>query len=551
LKAGTINDLLKIRKVVKGTKETQAEILCKLVEDGDIFTDSDNVGYMTYSLNEHKETWPVRSKGFRRYLVHRFFESQGRPPSNQGLLDALGQIEARAHFSGVKHNIYTRIAFLEDRIFIDLCNEKWEAVQIGKDGYKVIQEPPVKFRRPKGMKTLPYPKKGTMKALRPFLNVKNESDWNLLCGWLTGAFSRGPYPILLLMGEQGVGKSVFSRMAKRLVDPSSAPLRTIPKDARDLMIAATNGWLIGLDNLSGLPVWLSDALCRLSTGGGFSTRELYSDDEEILFDAMRPLVLNGIDDIATRHDLIDRSVLINLETIPEDQRKPESEIWKAFDKARPSILGGLYDCVSSAIRNLDKVDLPLLPRMADFAIWVTAAEKDSPWSKENFLEAYQGNRNEAIEIAVDSDTVSAAVQSFLVSKEGLWQGTASELLDELNEIVPERTQKMKLWPKLGNHLSGRLKRSATFLRAVGIEIDFIKAEWLNGKKSRAIRIRELGKIIVPNEDNGTMNEFWNDEKNSSFQSIVPKNDQPNSVVIDDLGDTERSERSIPYTSISL
>ncbi|HKF95677.1 MAG TPA: hypothetical protein VKB96_14000 [Gammaproteobacteria bacterium] len=138
----------------------------------------------------------------------------------------------------------------------------------------------------------------------------------------------GPYPVLILQGEQGTAKSTAAKVLRLLIDPSAAPLRTAPRDERDLMIAARNGWIIALDNLSGLSSWLSDALCRIATGGGVSTRELYSDTDEVLIDVQRPIILNGIDDIATRQDLIDRSIIINLEPIPENKRKPEAEFWQ-------------------------------------------------------------------------------------------------------------------------------------------------------------------------------------------------------------------------------
>jgi hypothetical protein len=110
------------------------------------------------------------------------------------------------------------------------------------------------------------------------------------------------------------------RVLRALVDPNTAALRTTPRDERDLVIAANNGWLMALDNLSHLPDWLSDALCRLATGNGFATRELYTDAEEAIFATQRPIVKNGIEELATRGDLLDRSIVLYLPTIAEDQR---------------------------------------------------------------------------------------------------------------------------------------------------------------------------------------------------------------------------------------
>ena len=243
LKAGTIHDLLKAAAAeeVAVQKPTQAELLISLAEAAEIFRDFDDTAYATFAVNNHKETWPVRAKGFRRWLAHKFYEQQGKPARGQAFSDAIAQIEAKAQFQGSQKDVFTRIAFLADRVLIDLCNEAWECVEITKDGYQVLVEPPVKFKRSRGMKALPYPVEGSMTLLRSFLNVKDNSDWSLIGGWMIGAYSEGPYPVLLLQGEQGTAKSTISKMIKSIIDPSTSPLRTLPREVRDLMIAASNG----------------------------------------------------------------------------------------------------------------------------------------------------------------------------------------------------------------------------------------------------------------------------------------------------------------------
>ncbi len=191
-------------------------------------------------------------------------------------------------------------------------------------------------------------------------------------------------PCSKLHGEQGSAKSTTERILRALIDPHEAPLRAGPRDGRDLIIAATNGWIVPLDNISYVRPWLSDALCRLATGGGFTTRELYSDSEEVIFNAQRPTLLNGIEEFITRPDLLDRAIPLALPTIPEEQRKQEATLWPEFETARPMILGSLLDAVSFALRNEEHVKLTRLPRMADFAIWVSAAEPYFGWKAGDF-----------------------------------------------------------------------------------------------------------------------------------------------------------------------
>jgi hypothetical protein len=169
-------------------------------------------------------------------------------------------------------------------------------------------------------------------------------------GWLLGALHpHGPYPVLILHGEQGSAKTTTEKFFRSLIDPSSALVRSQPHEPRDLIIAASNGFVCAFDNLSSLPDWFSDALCRLSTGGGFSTRALYTDDEEIIFEAKRPIILNGIEELATRGDLLDRAIVVELPRITDERRQTEDSLCVAFERERPRLLGALLDAVSGAL----------------------------------------------------------------------------------------------------------------------------------------------------------------------------------------------------------
>jgi hypothetical protein len=233
------------------------------------------------------------------------------------------------------------------------------------------------------------------------------------------------------------------------------------------MIAAKNGWLISLDNLSHIKPWLSDALCRLATGGGFAVRQNYTDDEEIIIEAKRPILLNGIEELATRSDLLERTIVLILPTIPEAKRRTEAQFWREFEAARPLILGALLDAVSCALRNYEGVWLERLPRMADAAQWATAAESLLGLKPGAFMAAYTGNRASSNDLALEASPVAAAVLSFMDVEED-WQGTSSELLNALNDRTSEDVQRQHGWPKAANALSGALKRLAPNLRAAGV-----------------------------------------------------------------------------------
>ena len=469
-----INDLLKARKAALPQEDqTQSQRLVELAVEADLFHDLDGNPFATFKVDEHYETWQVKSKGFKNHLKHRFYQETSRPPSAQAIQDALGVIEAKAQFEGKEKTVHIRVAGKDDSIYIDMTNDRWEVIEVNPSGWQIIQHPPVKFRRTKGMAPLPYPTdNGSLEALRQYLNLLNPEDFRLIVGWLISVLKgTGPYPVLVLTGEQGSAKTTVGRILKALVDSATSPLRTTPKEVRDLMIAANNGWVIAFDNLSGLPIWISDAICRLATGGGFSTRTLYEDDEESIFNATRAIILNSIDDIVTRHDLADRSIIINLKPIPADQRMTEKDLWDNFNDDAPGILGALLSAVSCALRNIGATKLDRLPRMADFATWVVAAEGSLPWEPGEFMKQYDSNASEAVELALDADILATAVRSLMVVNKNGWKGTATELLKYLNDKAEEQTKRQKQWPKAANALMSKLKRSATALRTSGIEIE--------------------------------------------------------------------------------
>jgi hypothetical protein len=278
--------------------------------------------------------------------------------------------------------------------------------------------------------------------------------------------------VIVLAGEQGSAKSTFSAILKALIDPNTAPLRALPREDRDLFIAANNGHVLAFDNVSGLPAWISDTLCRLSTGGGFAVRQLYTDQDETLFDAARPVILNGIEDIVTRPDLADRAMFLTLEPIPEERRRPEAELWAAFESERPRMLGVLLDAVVQGLKRLPETRLEKLSRMADFALWVTACET-ALWPAGTFWSAYCSNRDEAVEGVIDADPIADAVRAVMATRTR-WTGTASDLLGALAEAAGERVAKSKTWPDSPRALGGRLRRAANFLRKIGIEIGFAR-----------------------------------------------------------------------------
>src|SRR5262249_10004036 len=257
-----------------GRGPTQADILINVAKEGaPLFHTPDGTGYADIEVNGHRETWAIRSQSFKRWLRRRFYEATGGAPNSEALQTAIGLLESMAMFDGDERAVHLRVAADRNVLYIDLTNNEWQVIELDATGWRVINRPPVRFRRAAGILALPRPERGgSIEALRKFLNVK-DNDFVLAVAWLLAALrNTGPYPVLAVSGEQGSAKSTGSKILRALVDPNTAPLRALAREDRDLFIAATNGHALAFDNISRLPTWISDTLCRLATGGGFAVR---------------------------------------------------------------------------------------------------------------------------------------------------------------------------------------------------------------------------------------------------------------------------------------
>lgn len=487
----------------------QSGQLLIIASQAKLFHTGDKTAYADITVNEHRETWPVRSKGFARWLQYEYFKRHNQAPNAAALQSALGVIEARAHYEAPERPICLRVGEHAGNLYLDLGDESWRAIEIGCDGWRVIAEPPVRFRRAAGMLPLPEPARGgSLDILRKLVNVGSDQDFYLAIAWLLATYRpRGPYPVLILAGEQGSAKTTFARILRYLVDPNSAPQRSLPREDRDMFVSANNGHVLSFDNISGLSGGTSDALCRLSTGGGFSVRQLYSDAEETIFEAMRPIIMTGIEDVVSRPDLAERSIFLTLTPIPETSRRTEKALDMDLECARPAILGALLDTAALGLRRLADTKIDRLPRMADFAMWATACGDGSLWPIGGFMQAHEANRAASVNDVIEADSIASAVKNLILEK-SIWSGTASDLLIELAERAGHAATLRKDWPGNARALGNKLRRSATALRTIGVNISFTTS----GKhKMRMIQIEADAKPDLA-DAKGSHDQFASAEK---------------------------------------
>jgi len=466
-----------------GWESNAARLIALALTSGiEFFHDPEQHGWASVRVDQHWENYPLRSRAFYLFLLRIFYRDTSESPGGRAIRAVLEIFEARALFDGPECQVHLRVAHHDGKLYVDLCDRAWRAIEIDIEGWRIVDPPAPKFRRSRGSQPLPEPQRGgSLDELRSFLNVDSEG-WTLTRAFLVSALRPAlPCPILVAKGEQGAGKSTACRVISSLIDPRTSALRGAPREVRDLVAAARNSSLVCFDNLSHLPQDLADAACRLATGGGFGGRELYSDYDEAVFDAARPLVFNAIPDLgATRPDFLDRSLIIEFHDIKPERRREEKQFWSEFEAARPRILGALLDAVALGLKKLPALELRPLPRMADFASWAIACEEGLGLDRGEFLKVYEDNRADARDLALESSPLYEPLRE--LAREG-FTGSSAELLTHLNSIVSDQTRRSVRWPKAPNALASALRRMASNLRAAGIDL-------------RSSRVDRLGKRML-------------------------------------------------------
>ena len=461
-------------------RRSQAADLVGLALGGDLelWHTTSGDAYATIAIDGRREHHPLR-RVVRDYLARAYYLAHKRVASSAALTDAANTLGGIARYDGPEHVVAVRLASHGGALYLDLGDPAWRMVEITATGWRIVTEAPVRHWRPASLRALPDPiRGGSLDALRALWPVGDDT-WTLLVSWLVAATQpTGPYPVLVLAGEQGTGKSTLGRMLRGIVDPASPELRGVPRNEHDAMLGALTSYVVAFDNLSGLPAWLSDALCRIATGGGMATRTLYSDTDETLIDVTRPILLTGIDSPATRGDLLDRALVVNLPVMADEARGDEGDLWRRFHAMRPALLGALLDAAVCALRRRPEVTLPKRPRMADACLWVTAAEPALCWPSGHAATAWLGARDTASADLLSGDAVAQAVLSLPLP----WAGTSTELLAALTTAVSDHTRAARGWPTSARGLSGILRRLAPDLRRAGVDVDADAREGHTGRR---------------------------------------------------------------------
>jgi hypothetical protein len=463
-------------KIINKNKELVSDSL--LIEicgrkDVTLFHNEQNDAYIALDISGHQEVWSCKSKDMKRLIASKSWEKDKKPLSSESIRSIINTLEGKACFDGEKIELQNRTAWYKNELWYDLTNKEWQVIKINKDGWKIVNRPPIIFKRYKHQKPQITPiKDGDVKLIFNYINIKNEEHKLLFLVFLVSCFIPDfPHVMLVVFGAQGSSKSTLSKLSRLIVDPSLIEIASFPHSPKELIQALAHHYFLFFDNVSYISEDQSDTLCKAITGGGHIKRELYENDEDIIYSFMRCIGINGINLVATRPDLLERSLLLELERIEPSNRKTETELYNNFTNDSPLILGGIFDSLVKSINIQPTIKLDLHPRMADWTLWGCAIAEALGYKKEEFLNAYLNNTNKQTEMLLNENIVATALFSFM-ENENEWKGTPTDLLNKLSTqaVFVNIDTREKYWPKGANALSRKLNELSTHLKQMGLLI---------------------------------------------------------------------------------
>ena len=458
-------------------KRSQADklIFICLEQKPQLFHDQHDMPYIRVKQKNANVIFPIKSRSFKVWLANLLWKEANKAPSADALAGALNVLQAKALYEGQKHTLFNRVAPAPDGLWIDMADKNWRAIKVTAAGWQIVDNPPILFKRFSHQKPLATPDaEGDAWNLLDFLNIDKKDEATrllFLCAVISYLIPLIPHVIIVLYGIQGSGKSTLFKIVRRIVDPSAVETLTLPQNERERVQQLDHHWCAFYDNITSLPTWMSDTLCRAATGGGFTKRELYTDDQDIIYNFKRCVGLNGINIAAQRGDLLDRSLLVGLEDIPKKKRKTDEQLLKDFEACKPYILGGFLNTLVKAIREYPYVKPKELFRMADFTRWGCAIAKALGKTEEDFLNAYATKVRLQIEEAAHSSPVATVLIDYS-SDHPRWEGTPSNLYKILLGHAKEMgiSTRQKEWPKAPHILVRKLNELAPSLNALGLEV---------------------------------------------------------------------------------
>jgi hypothetical protein len=475
-------------------------------EKEDMFVDQYHTPYAFVKINDHMEVLDVYSLRFQHWVYRKliWYDNGGRAilPEPADVTRILDYLKAHAEFDVVQKVLHLRVAAGDDTdIYYDLTSQLWEAIKVTPQGWLVEKTPTMMFRRYKNQTAQVYPSReypdDIFDRFINLINVKNEDSKLLLKCYIVALLIPDiPKAILMLHGEPNSAKTTLLELIKMLIDPCSTRTLTFRQENDELAQLFSHNYLPYFDNLSYISDWMSDAFCRAATGDSFSKRKLYTDNDDIFYTFMRCIGFSGVNLAATKSDLLDRGLIIELERISSDSQRQIKKIWKDFDEMKPQLLGYIFDILAKVLnmRQASHIDVKGLPRLADWAEACELISRCMGYEDNQFIEAFRRNVKLQNEAAIEDSAIAQMIIRFMEER-SRWEGTPTELLVMFEEIAPSlsiNTKNHKIFPSKPNVLTRRLKYIISNLK----EFDIIVRPGDNSTTKNRTLCIEKKKVVV-------------------------------------------------------
>ena len=489
----------KSKSLLTESQKQSEKIVSELKKDLKLFKDDLGNAYARIKNNNHYENWPIaiRNKNFKVWVAHKGRAILGAAPSESAVKEVITTLEGEALYDVAdEYTLFNRVGFEATsdkyKFWYDLANDDWSAIEITSKGWKVIKNPPILFKRYQHQlpQITPKEKGNDINLLDKYLRLAEEQDKILIYAFLvTSLIADILHVCIILHGQQGSSKTTLFKILRSLIDPSRLEAISLGTNKRDLIINLDQNWFCPFDNISGFKKNISDIFCQIITGAGFCSRTLFTDDTPFIRNIKRVIGLKGINVAAVQPDLLERSIMIELQTIDKKSRMSEEELWKEFDIDKIKIFGGMLDVLYKAIAIKSNVIITSKERMADFMGWGEAISRVMGYSDGYFLSAYEKNLSEISAQGVESDCAAASIKVMVEEKMDyeysravgelnypilIWDGAPAEFINKLtliaknNKIIDD--ERDKFWTGKANAMSRQLNRIKPTLKPEGIII---------------------------------------------------------------------------------
>ena len=412
-------------------------------------------------------------------MLRMAFLDHGDNPSDYELASINNALIARAQAAGILRPVSLRVAPFEDGVELDVSDAGNTRIRVTPGKVEVISSGSLTtFRRPPSMRALPTPAdQGDWNLLRPYVNL-DAVAYILLVAYLTFTLVSPKadgitFLILLLLGDQGSGKSSLTRIIQRFLDPTAVGLQALPKSQRDLAIAVQQGHVIAFDNLRSFTPAMADALCRVSTGGAFPTRRLFTDDEQVVHRLHCGLILNGLHTFIDQPDLAQRCLPLTLKPLEENDRREDAEMMAALKADTPAIFRGLLDLAADIMLRLPEAEVVAPERVISFSKWLAGMELVHGAPIGVYQQAYRDALSVGMLDALLEDPLASVVLTFANTLPGgRWSGTPRALYQELCDTASHRTVYSRDWPRNEIAMGKQLRSLQAGLQRQGVDVLF-------------------------------------------------------------------------------